>query len=74
MIHQPLVWGGWITGQASDIQIEAEEMLREKKSLTEVMAQNCGKTYEQLLKDMDRNNWMTAEEAKKYGLIDKIIK
>jgi len=49
-------------------------MLREKKSLTELMAQNCGKTYEQLLKDMDRNNWMTAEEAKKYGLIDKIIK
>ena len=74
MIHQPLIWGGWITGQASDIKIEAEEMLREKKSLTELMAQNCGKTYEQLLKDMDRNNWMTAEEAKKYGLIDKIIK
>ena len=74
MIHQPLIWGGWITGQASDIQIEAEEMLREKKSLTELMAQNCGKPYEQLLKDMDRNNWMTAEEAKKYGLIDKIIK
>ena len=74
MIHQPLIsWGG-ISGQASDIQIEAEETLKVKKTLTEMLAQNCGKTYEEVLKDTDRNNWMTAEEAKEYGLIDEIIK
>jgi len=48
-------------------------MLNVKKTLTEMLAQHCGKTYEQLLKDTDRNNWMTAEEAKEYGLIDEII-
>ena len=73
MIHQPLISGWGISGQASDIQIEAEEMLKVKKTLTEMLANHCGRSYEELLKDTDRNNWMTAEEAKEYGLIDEII-
>ncbi|MDR2416160.1 MAG: ATP-dependent Clp protease proteolytic subunit [Candidatus Peribacteria bacterium] len=73
MIHQPLISGGGISGQATDIQIEAEEMLKVKKILTEIMAKNSGQTYEKALNDMERNNWMASEEALKYGIIDKII-
>ena len=70
MIHQPL---GGTKGQASDMEIEVEHMLRIKKKLIGIMADNCGKDYETVLKDCDRNNWMTAEEAKEYGLIDHIF-
>lgn len=73
MIHQPLIsWGG-ISGQATDIQIEAEEMLKVKKNLTEIIAKHCGKSYEMCLADMERNKRMSPQEALKYGLIDKII-
>ncbi len=74
MIHQPLISGGWITGQATDIQIEAEEMMKVKKMFIEIMAGHTGQDLKQVEKDMERNNWMTPEEALKYGLIDKIIK
>ena len=70
MIHQPL---GGTRGQASDMEIEVEHMLRIKKKLIGIMADNCGKDYETVLKDCDRNNWMSAEEAKEYGLIDHIF-
>ena len=70
MIHQPL---GGTKGQASDMEIEVEHMLRIKKKLIGIMADNCGKDYETVLQDCDRNNWMTAEEAKEYGLIDHIF-
>ena len=70
MIHQPL---GGTKGQASDMEIEVEHMLRIKKNLIGIMADNCGKDYETVLKDCDRNNWMTAQEAKEYGLIDHIF-
>ncbi|MDD2537560.1 MAG: ATP-dependent Clp protease proteolytic subunit [Candidatus Absconditabacteria bacterium] len=73
MIHQPLISGGGISGQATDIQIEAEEMLKVKKVLTQLMADNTGKTYKQAEADMERNNWMDTEEALKYGIIDHII-
>ncbi len=73
MIHQPLVSGGWITGQATDIQIEAAEMMKVKKMFIDIMAKQTGQKTEKVEKDMERNNWMTPEEAKKYGLIDKII-
>ncbi len=74
MIHQPLIsWGG-ISGQATDIQIEAEEMLKVKKLLTEIIASNTGQSFKKAEADMERNNRMTSEEALNYGLIDKIIK
>jgi ATP-dependent Clp protease protease subunit len=74
MIHQPLISGGGISGQATDIQIEAEEMLKVKKILTEIVAKNSNQSYEKALSDMERNNRMSSEEALAYGIIDKIIK
>jgi ATP-dependent Clp protease protease subunit len=70
LIHQPL---GGASGQASDIQIQAKEILRMKKQLTEIYMRNTGKSYEQLERDMDRDNIMTPEESVAYGLADKII-
>jgi ATP-dependent Clp protease protease subunit len=70
MIHQPL--GGY-QGQATDMQIHMEEMLRIKKTLTQILADNCKKPYAQLEKDCERDYFMSAEEAKKYGLIDSVI-
>lgn len=72
MIHQPL---GGTQGrrQATDIEIEANEILRIKKQLNELMAKHSGQTVEQIEKDTDRDNFMSAEEALKYGLIDKVI-
>lgn len=71
MIHQPL---GGTQGQATDIEIHAKEILRLKKKLTEILAENCGKEVEEVYKDTDRDNFLSAEEAKEYGLIDKVIK
>ena len=73
MIHQPLVSGGGITWQATDIQIEAMEMMKIKKMFIELMAKNTGQDIKKVEQDMERNNWMTPEDALKYGLIDKII-
>ena len=70
MIHQPL---GGTQGQATDMEIEVEHMLRIKKNLISIMAENCGKEYDTVLADCERNNWMTAAEALEYGLIDKVI-
>ena len=71
MIHQ--VMGG-AEGQASDIKIAAEHILRTKDKLNQILAQNTGQKIATIEKDTDRDNFMSAEEAKKYGLIDKIIK
>lgn len=71
-IHQPLVSGG-ITGQASDIEIEAKEILRLKDLLTNMLSANTGQSYATIQKDSDRDKHMTAKEALKYGLIDKIL-
>lgn len=73
MIHQPLISGGGISGQATDIEIEAKEMVFYKKRLTEILAKNCGQKYEKVLKDCERNFYLSAEEAQEYGLIDKVI-
>ncbi len=73
MIHQPLIWGGGISGQATDIEIESNEMQYNKKILTEITAKHCGQTYEKVRQDMERNNYMSAEQAKEYGLIDQVI-
>ena len=69
MIHQPL---GGTQGQASDIAIQAAHMARTKERLTKILAQNTGQTVETITKDTDRDNWLSAEEALAYGLIDKI--
>lgn len=70
MIHQPL---GGAQGQASDIKIQAEHILSLKKRLNEILANNTGKPYEQIEIDTDRDNYLTAEEALSYGLIDRIF-
>ena len=70
MIHQPL---GGARGQATDIQIQAEQILRIKKTMNELLAQNTGKPLKTIEKDTDRDHFMTAEQAKDYGLIDEII-
>ena len=70
MIHQPL---GGAQGQASDIKIQAEHILRTKQRLNSILAKNSGKPYEQVEKDTDRDNYLSAEEAKEYGLIDQIF-
>jgi ATP-dependent Clp protease protease subunit len=71
MIHQP--WGG-VQGQATDISIQAKEILRLKDRLNEILAQACGKTVEAITKDTDRDNFMSADEAKAYGLVDGVVK
>ncbi len=70
MIHQVL---GGTQGQETDIQIEARHIARIKHTLTEALSASTGKSYEQIYADCERNNWMTAEEAAEYGLIDKVI-
>ncbi|MEI6478188.1 MAG: ATP-dependent Clp endopeptidase proteolytic subunit ClpP [bacterium] len=71
LIHQVL---GGAEGQASDIKIQAEEILRLKESLNRILAKNTGQKYEKLDKDTDRDYYMTATQAKEYGLIDSVIK
>lgn len=71
MIHQPL---GGAQGQASDIEIQTREILYHKKTLNQIMHEHTGKSLKQLEKDSDRNFFMSAEEAKEYGLIDEVIK
>lgn len=73
MIHQPLISGGGITWQATDIQIEAEEMLKVKDMLNGIIAKHTGQKPAKVSQDMERNKWMTSEEALAYWLIDKII-
>ncbi len=70
MIHQP---SGGFRGQASDIDIQAREVLRLKKRLNELMSEHTGQSIERITTDTERDNFMTAEEAKNYGLIDRIL-
>jgi len=71
MIHQPL---GGVQGQASDIEIEAKEILKFKKELYTIISEHSHTPYEKVYQDSDRNYWMTAEEAKEYGMIDNVLK
>jgi ATP-dependent Clp protease protease subunit len=72
MIHQPLSFGSWMQ-QASDMEIEAKEINFLKKELYEIISNNTGQTYDRVQKDGDRDYWMSAHEAKKYGMIDEIL-
>ena len=70
MIHQP---SGGARGQATEIQIVAENILRTKKKFNEILAANTGQPYDVIVRDTERDNYMTAEQAKEYGLIDCVI-
>ena len=70
MIHQPL---GGARGQASDIEIQAKNIIKTKERMNRILASHTGQDYETIARDTDRDNYMTADEALKYGLIDKII-
>ncbi len=71
MIHQPAAYG--LSGQATDIEIHARELVRAKELLAEILAKHTGQPIEKILKDTDRNYFMSAQEAKQYGLIDEVI-
>ena len=73
LIHQPLISGNMF-GPASDIQIQAEEMLRIRDNLNEILAKHTGQSIKKIAEDTDRDFFMSAEEAKSYGIIDKIVK
>jgi ATP-dependent Clp protease protease subunit len=70
MIHQPL---GGAQGQASDIEITYKEISKLKKELYDIIAVHSGQTYEKVWEDSDRDYWMTAQEAKDYGMIDEVL-
>lgn len=70
MIHQP---SGGAQGQATEIEIAAEHILRTKKKLNTILSENTGQLYETIVKDTERDNWLTAQEALEYGLIDKVM-
>ena len=72
MIHQPLISGG-LSGQQTDITIHAKYLEKTRETLEKIMAENCGKSYEQLHKDCERDNFLSAEEACAYGLVDKVL-
>ena len=73
LIHQPLIAGGGLKGQATDIQIHAENLILMKKRLNKILAENTEQPYDVVAADTERDNYMTAEQAKAYGLIDEII-
>ncbi len=73
MIHQPLISGGGISGQATDIKIRADHIDKTKHRLNTILSENTGKPFEVIQADTDRDNFMSAQEAKEYGLIDKVI-
>jgi len=70
MIHQVL---GGASGQATDVEIATKEMLKTRDQLNQILAKHTGRSIDQIAKDTDRNHWMTADEAKAYGLVDEII-
>ena len=72
MIHQPLISGG-LSGQATDIEIHAKELLKLKEKLNRLLAKHCGRDLADLERDTDRDNYMSAEEAKEYGLVDQVL-
>ena len=71
MIHQPLLHG--LEGQASDIEISAKNIVKARENLYKILAKNTGQTFAKIEKDADRNFWMSADEAKKYGIVDKVL-
>lgn len=73
MIHQPLIAGGGLSGQTTDIKIYTDHLVETKKKMNEILSERTGQTYEKLCEDTERDNFMTAQQAKDYGLIDEVI-
>ena len=73
LIHQPLISGGGISGQCTDIKIHSDHMVATRAKMNQILSENTGKPLEVIERDTERDNYMTAEEAKEYGLIDKVI-
>lgn len=73
MIHQPLISGGGLSGQTTDIKIYSDHLVKTKEKMNRILAERTGQTYKQICADTERDNFMTAEEAKEYGLIDDVI-
>ena len=73
MIHQPAIHGNGIQGQVSDIQIMSDHIQKNKQRLNRILAENTGHTVEDIERDTDRDNFMSADEALEYGLIDSVI-
>lgn len=73
LIHQPLIGGGGLSGQCTDIKIHTDHLVRTRQKMNEMLAANTGKSIEQIQIDTERDNYMTAQEAVEYGLIDKVI-
>ena len=73
MIHQPAIHGGGIQGQAIDIRIASDHILKSRQRLNEILAENTGHTVEEIARDTERDNYMSAEQAQAYGLIDRVI-
>lgn len=73
LIHQPLIAGHGLQGQASDIEIHAKEMIKTKKRLTEILVKNTGQSFETVTQATDRDNYMSAIEAKEFGLVDDVV-
>lgn len=73
LIHQPLIAGGGLSGQTTEIKIHADHMVKTREKLNKILSERTGQSLEQIAKDTERDNYMTAEEALKYGLIDGIF-
>ena len=74
MIHQPAIHGNGVNGQVTDIKIVSDQLQKSKQRLNRILAENTGKTIEEIRRDTERDNFMTATEALQYGLIDQVIK
>ena len=74
MIHQPAIHGNDVNGQVTDIKIMSDQLQKSKQRLNRILAENTGKTIEEIRRDTERDNFMTATEALQYGLIDQVIK
>lgn len=73
LIHQPLISGGGISGQCTDIKIHSDHMVETRRKLNEILAANTGKPIDVIERDTERDNYLTAQEALEYGLVDKVI-
>jgi ATP-dependent Clp protease protease subunit len=73
MIHQPLIGGGGLSGQCTDIKIHSDHLVRIREKLNEILSKNTGKPLDVIQRDTERDNYLTAQQAMEYGLVDKVI-